>query len=183
MTVGMYALTQNIKHMKLKWSLIFLVALLAGGCGYHLVGKETSLPPHLKTMVIPLFGNSTQEPELQRDLTSIIRESFINDGRLKIVGENKADLLMKGVLFQYELRPISFDRQDIAVEYWVILGVDIEVIDQVKKKTYVKQKFTTKWDYKASAVVANSEASRQLALSEAYRDLASRLVSIVIEKF
>ena len=169
--------------MKSKWALIFLVVLLVEGCGYRLFGTERSLPPHLKTMVIPLFGNSTPEPEIQRDLTSAVRESFINDGRLKIVNENNANLLLKGVLFQYELRPISFDRRDIAVEYWVILGVDIEVVDQVKKKTYVKQKFTTKWDYKASSVVANSEASRQLALSEAYRDLATRLVSIVVEKF
>lgn len=169
--------------MKSKWTLIFLVVMLVEGCGYRLVGTESSLPPHLKTMVIPLFGNSTPEPEIQRDLTSAVRESFINDGRLKIVNENNANLLLKGILFQYELRPISFDRRDVAVEYWVILGVDIEVVDQVKKKTYVKQKFTTKWDYKASSVVANSEASRQLALSEAYRDLATRLVNIVVEKF
>lgn len=169
--------------MKSKLTLIILFALLVGGCGYRLVGSESSLPPHLKTMSIPLFGNSTPEPEIQRDLTSSIRESFINDGRLKIISENTSDLLMKGVLFQYELRPISFDRRDVVVEYWVILGVEIEVVDQVKKKTYVKQRFTTKWDYKASAVVANSEASRQLALSEAYRDLATRVVSIVVEKF
>jgi hypothetical protein len=134
-------------------------------------------------MSIALFGNSTAEPEIQNGLTNSIRESFINDGRLKIINENTADLLMKGVLFQYELRPISFDRRDVVVEYWVILGVEIEVTDQVKKKTYVKQKFSTKWDYKASAVVANSEASRQLALSEAFRDLATRVVSIVVEKF
>ena len=169
--------------MKLKLTLVFLFVLQIAGCGYRLVGMENSLPPHLKTMVVPLFGNSSPEPEIQRELTAAVRQSFINDGRLKIINENNADLLMKGLVYQYELRPISFDRRDVVVEYWVILGVDIEVIDQIKKKTYVKQKFSTKWDYKASVVVANSEASRQLALSEAYRDLANRLLSIVVEKF
>ena len=141
------------------------------------------MPSHLRNMSIPLFGNTSTEPGIQRDLTNAVRESFINDGRLKVITSDKANLLMKGTLYQYELRPVAFDRQDIAVEYWVILGVDIEVIDQVKKKPYLKQKINTKWDYRATSDVAGSEASRQIALAQAYRDLANRVVSLVIEKF
>ncbi|OGW27178.1 MAG: hypothetical protein A3K09_04375 [Nitrospinae bacterium RIFCSPLOWO2_12_FULL_47_7] len=167
--------------MKLK--LILMAVSLLSGCGYHLAGTENNLPSHLKTIVIPMFANVSPEPGIQANLTTSIRESFINDGRLKVVSENTADMLMKGLIFQYELRAVAFDRRDVAVEYWVILGVDIEVVDQVKKKTYLKQKVNTKWDYKASLDAAGSEASRQIALTQAYRDLANRLLSIVVEKF
>lgn len=169
--------------MKLKLTFVGIVVLLLSGCGYRLVGTENSLPAHLKTIVIPIFNNISPEPGIQRDMTTSVRESFINDGRLKVVSENTADMLMKGTIFQYQLRAVAFDKRDVAVEYWVILGVDIEVVDQVKKKTYLKQKLNTKWDYKASLDAASSEASRQIALSQAYRDLANRLLSMVVEKF
>ena len=169
--------------MKFKLVFIGAVVFLLAGCGYHLVGTENNLPPHLKTVVIPIFTNSSSEPGIQQGLTSSIREAFINDGRLRLVSTNNADMLLKGNLVQYELRAVAFDRRDVAVQYWIILGVDVEVVDHVKKKTYLKQRLNTKWDYNASLDASGSEASRQVALTQAYRDLANRLLSLVVEKF
>ncbi|MBI5426861.1 MAG: hypothetical protein HZA02_01130 [Nitrospinae bacterium] len=160
------------------------VLFLLAGCGYHLVGTGSgSLPSYIKTLSIPVFVNASPEPEIQIEMTRAIREAFINDGRLKVVGDEKAHLLMKGKVISYELRPVAFSQKDVASEYWVLLGVEIEMTDEVKKKPYLKQKFNTRWDYKSTTSVTSSEVARQEALNQAYRDLANRLVSIVIEKF
>ncbi len=161
------------------WALLLFLT----GCGYHLAGTQNTLPPHLKTVAIPVFKNVSSEPEIHRDLTNVIRESFITDGRLKVVETAQADLLMRGSLNHYNLRAVSFNTSDQASEYYVELGVDIKVNDQVKKKSFLKQKFNTKWDFRSSADVINSEAARQTALNDAYKDLANRLVSIVIDQF
>jgi outer membrane lipopolysaccharide assembly protein LptE/RlpB len=158
--------------------------LLISGCGYHLVGTGTTLPPHLKTIAIPVFSNTSSQPNIHRDITNAIRQSFITDGRLKVVSAtNKADLVMKGVLSSYTLQAVSFTTADVAREYYVQLGGSIDVKDRVKKQSFLKQDFATKWDFQTDADVINSEAARRLALQDAYRVLGNRLVSIVVDQF
>ena len=147
------------------------------------MGTGNTLPPHLKTIAIPVFGNSSAEPDIHRDITNVIRQSFINDGRLKVVTSKKADLVMKGILNSYSLQAISFTTEDVAQEYYVLLGVNVTVNDMVKKKRFLKQDFTTKWDFRTNADVINSEAARQVALNDAYVELGNRLVSIVVDQF
>ncbi len=160
-----------------------LLALLLSGCGYHLVGTSASLPQHLKTLSIPVFTNSSTEPEIHRELTSAIINSYITDGRLKVVRKGQADMVMNGNLFYYELEAVSFSSNDFASDYIVKLGVDIEVIDKVNNKPYLKQKFKTQWDYKASSDIVNTESARSAALEEAYQELGNRLVSLLIDQF
>jgi outer membrane lipopolysaccharide assembly protein LptE/RlpB len=171
--------------MKFRIKKLFLLStfLLIAGCGYHLVGTGTTLPSHLKTIAIPVFENKSSQPNIHRDITNSIRQSFINDGRLKVVNTSKADLVMKGVINNYTLQAVSFTAEDVAREYYVQLGGGIDVQDRVKKKRFLKQNFTTKWDFQTEADVINSEAARQLALNDAYRVLGNRLVSIVIDQF
>lgn len=157
--------------------------MLISACGYRLTGTGTSLPAHLKTVAIPVFKNTSTEPNIQREMTNVIRQSFINDGRLKVVNKDEADLVMKGVLNSYTLQAVSFDTNDVALAYFVALGINIDVRDMVKHKPFLKQNFTTKWDFRAQTNVINSEAARLAALNSAYKELGNRLVSIVIDQF
>ena len=173
----------NVMKMPIRY-FFFLAAMLGiAGCGYHLAGTGSSLPSHIHTIAIPVFTNSSSEPEIERELTRSVRDSFIRDGRLKVANKNRADLVMKGKLTYYNLRAVSFSSSDVATEYWVELRVDIDVFDQVKNETFLKQNLFTKWDYTSSEDVANSETARLAALDEAYRELGNRLVSLVIEQF
>lgn len=163
---------------------VLMFILPVSSCGYHLAGYGSALPSHLRTIAIPVLENSSPEPNIHRDVTDAIRQAFIADGRLKVVDTRKADMVLRGTLTNYQLRAVSFGGNDTAEEYIVRLGVQIEVYDQVKKKPYIKQqKFTTQWDYRATAGVIDSETARFAALKEAYDDLADRLVSIIVEQF
>jgi len=160
-----------------------ILASLFSGCGYHLVGYGSALPQHIRTIAIPVFKNTSPEPNIHRDVTDSIRRSFITDGRLKLVGTKESDLLIRGILTDYQLRAVSFSGMDVAEEYIVRLGVQVEAYDRVKKKILLAQKFVTQWDYKATSGVTGSESARFAALKEAYDDLGSRLISIIIEQF
>ena len=173
----------TIMKIQIKIFLLLVALLGIAGCGYHLAGTGSSLPSHIHTIAIPVFSNSSSEPEIERELTRSVRDSFIRDGRLRVADKNRADLVMKGKLTYYNLRAVSFSTSDVATEYWVELRADIEVFDQVKNKTFLKQNLFTKWDFTSSADVANSESARLVALDEAYRELGNRLVSLVIEQF
>ena len=163
-------------------ALMFCFAI--AGCGYHLAGHSSALPPHIRTIAIPVFENRSSQPNIHRELTSIIRRKFITDGRLKVVDRRKADLLLSGSLVSYDLRVVAFSGTDAASGYIVQLGVQVKAVDRVKRRMFLKQQnFTTKWDYQTTSDVIDSETARFAALEEAYEDLADRLVSIIVEQF
>lgn len=169
---------------KIRWLLPLLMATLVSACGYQATGlKSTHLPEHIRSLAIPVFENTSTEPVLQRSLTEALRRAFINDGRLQLAGENRADLVMKGTLTRYSIRAVAFNANDIATEYWVYLNVTVKVTERVAGTVHLDQKIRTRWDYRASSSVISSEVSRQEALSQAYRDLAERLVSLLLDQF
>ncbi len=169
---------------KIVW-LGLLVCLTLWGCGYQMAGRGASqLPPHLKTIAIPVFENNSAEPTIQRPFTEALRRAFITDGRLRLVNNKAgADLLVTGTLTNYWIRAVAFDANDVAIEYWVYIEADVLVQDQVKNQVYLKQKLKTRWDYLADNRITTTEASRQEALAQTYRVLSQRLVSLVNDKF
>ena len=99
----------------LRGALCFLVGILvSSSCGYHLAGYGSTLPSHIRAISIPVFKNSSSEPNIQRDATDAIRRAFISDGRLTVTDTSKADLLMRGTLTNYQLRGVSFSSEDSA---------------------------------------------------------------------
>ena len=162
-----------------------LLSLTLWACSYQMAGRGASqLPPHLKTIAIPVFENKSSEPTIQRPFTEALRRAFITDGRLRLVNNKAgADLVITGALTKYWIRAVAFNTNDVAIEYWVYLEADVQVQDQVNHQTYLKQTLKTRWEYLADNSVITSEASRQEALVQTYRVLSQRLVSLVNDKF
>ena len=149
----------------LRGALCFLVGVLvSSSCGYHLAGYGSTLPSHIHAISIPVFKNSSNEPNIQKDATDAVRRAFISDGRLKVTDKRKAEIVMRGTLTNYQLRAVSFSSEDSAEEYIVRLGIQVEAYDQIKKKTIFNQKFTTQWDYRSTSSVVDSESAKYMAL-------------------
>ena len=165
--------------------ILFSILVLLPACGYHLAGTGTAqLPPHLKTIAIPVIDNTSQEPTINRNLTESLHQAFIRDGRLKLIKqEDQADLVLNGKLVRYHVRAVGFDNRDVANEYWVYLDLDVNIQDTVEEKTYLKQILKTRWAYQSESDVISAEAARQEALLQAFRLLGDRLVSLTIDKF
>ena len=72
---------------------------------------------------------------------------------------------------------------DIALPIVEESGYDIEVIDQVKNKVFLNQKLKTQWDYKSTSDISDTETARLKALDDAYNELGTRLVSLIIDQF
>ena len=169
---------------KNNWLLSFSIScFLFSGCGYHLVGTGSSLPPHLKTIFISIFKNTSSQPEIHRELTSAVLESFISDGRLDVVKKNDADLVMDATLIFYQKRNVSFGSQDLVSNIILEFGVRLKVTDQVKNKIFMEKELKTQWDYKSTSDIATTERARLEAIALAFQDLGRRLVSLLVDQF
>ena len=169
--------------INLKLSILILSIFFLTSCGYHVSGTGGSLSKGIRTISIPVFDNISTEPLIQRQFTDAVRQAFLTDGRLRLSSPDKADLLLNGVITNYYIQSVAFNRDDVVTESIITLAIKVKVLDQVNENVYMEDSMRTNWDYRSDSLVINSEAARQIALQEAYRDLALRIVSLVIDKF
>ena len=169
---------------KKNWLLSFFIScFLLSGCGYQLVGTANTLPPHLKTIYISVFKNTSSQPEIHRELTSAVLQAFISDGRLKVAKKGDADLIMDATLIFYQKRNVSFGSQDLVSNIIIEVEIELKVTDQIKNKIMVQEKLKTQWDYKSTSDIAATERARLKALDLGFQDLGRRLGSLLIDQF
>ena len=57
----------------------------AASCGYALAGRGSFLPDYIRTIGIPMFGNTTPYPTVEQVFTEKVRVEFQSRGRYTVV--------------------------------------------------------------------------------------------------
>ena len=107
-------------------------ALAATSCAY--TTSTALLPPHLKTVAVPVFENGTTEYTLEQDVTEAVISRFVADNHLKVVDEKSADAVIKGRLILYKNAVFCFSQAAQAQEYRVTLTASVTFKDKVKNR-------------------------------------------------
>ena len=114
--------------------LLALAALLAGCYSF----SQTSLPSHLRTVVIYPAENKTYQSQMGDKLTTAIRDLLKREApSLRQVNENgQSEILL--TLKSYTNRPRKYSAGGQVEEYEVALVVDVLFRDLVKEKDVYK---------------------------------------------
>lgn len=102
------------------------VALCAWGCGYS---TRSSLDPQYQTIFVRAFENYSKEYDFQAPLTNAVIRKFITDGRLKVVNQEQADLLLEGVILSYDLKGLTYDRNDEVTQFLCVVTAGVRLTD------------------------------------------------------
>src|SRR6266511_568865 len=105
---------------------LFLLSVLVGGCGYSLGGN---LPPHVKSVAVPMFKNLTQQPAIENVITSAVVNAFSNTGRLKVVPVEQADSLLEGEITSYSVDSIAYDSSANAQVFRLQVALNVQFRD------------------------------------------------------
>src|SRR6185369_7968637 len=90
---------------------VSFVAAIVGcvvGCGYHLAGSGTAVPPGATSMSVAVFGNHSREPGLEVALRRSIEEEFRSRGPLTVKPDPEGDLVVSGTIRQFQTSPVAF---------------------------------------------------------------------------
>ncbi len=161
---------------------LLLTSLL--GCGYHLAGSGVDLPPEAKTIAVPTMQNLTFEPALESVVTKYIREEFLSASRLKLIqSAGEADLLLKGTILNFNLIPISFDRdRSVVLEYRVKIDVDVRLEESASSKIIWEDPFfESTAEFFVREDTSTTRVAQDRAIAEASKHLAENLISRVLE--
>src|SRR6266581_243954 len=112
--------------------LVFAAGLGVGACAY--TASSVSLPPHLKTVAIPVFENATNEYTLEQQLTDAVVQRFVSDNHLRVVDAKSADAVLRGKIILYKNSVFGISTQNLAQEYRVTIAVSAVFKDQVKNR-------------------------------------------------
>lgn len=152
--------------------------LLGSGCTYSFTGSN--LPAHVKTVAIPNFSNETLEPGLDQEITTVVIDRFIKDGRLKLASEAKASCRLSGRVVKYENRVNNYAPDESPRDYIVVVTVAVTLRDMVKNRDLWKDDSLTRTSIYVPGAVTGP-GSEQDARAYADSALASDMITRTME--
>jgi len=159
------------------------LAGLVGGCGYS-VGLGGNLPSHLKTVAVPIFVNSTQQPAVESVITAAVVNAFVTSGRLKVVPVKEADAILEGNIISYNLDSIAYNSQINVTVYRLRVRVNILFRDVRQGTTLYKQDGLEQWaDFRVQGQVSDTLAREDQASRQAAVEIGRRIVASAVDRF
>ena len=160
-----------------------VLACLVGGCGYS-IGLGGNLPSHLKTVAVPVFVNSTQQPAVESVITAAVVNAFVTSGRLKVVSVKEADSILEGNIIGYYLDSIAYNAESNVTVYRLRVRVNILFRDIRQSTTLYKQDGLEQWaDFRVQGQVSDTLAREDQAARQAAVEIGRRIVASSVDRF
>ncbi len=169
-------------------------ALAAGvsacACGYALAGRGSFLPEYIKTLGIPMFGNTTPYQTVEQIFTQKVREEFQSRGTYSVVpSDTGVDGIVRGEIQSISTQPVSLTDAQLASRYRFTVVVKVAFEDVKAQKTLWENpalSFSDEYEMAtpggsldASAFLGNQSA----ATDRMATDFARSVVSAILEAF
>ena len=164
--------------------LAFLVTTLAG-CGYHLAGHGSTLPPTITAIGIPVFVNKTSRPELEQRVTEHVVDEFTTRGRVKIrPGEEGADAVLQGTLYSYATTPVLINQEGRAQRYEILITARVVLKEtRTDKVLWEDDHFLFKRQYDVAQTSVTYVDQETIAIDQVATDFARSVVTSILEGF
>lgn len=142
------------------------------------------LPPHLKTVAIPVFENGTTEYTIEQDVTDVVIEKFVADNHLRVVDERSADAVIRGKITTYTNAVFGFQAQTGAQEYRVTIGMEVTFKDLVKnREVWTEPNLVKSANYYVQDVPGQTAKTELDGRKEAIDKLAEEILSRTVQSW
>jgi outer membrane lipopolysaccharide assembly protein LptE/RlpB len=165
---------------------VVLTATVLAGCGYHVVGRSSSLPSGWKTIAIPAFVNRTTHYRIEQRFTSAVVREFLARTSYKIVqNQESADGILLGEVLTIETSPILFDATTGQVTTMLVtVHAKVSLVSRADEKVIFKNDdLVFREEYQISGDVNSFFEEQNPALDRMSREFAARVVGDVVEGF
>ena len=162
------------------------IGLMIGGCGYHVAGQSANLPSGWQSIEIPAFKNDTTRYRIEQKFTAAVIHEFLTRTKYHIVQDpQSADGVLTGEVTSIETDPVLFNATTGEVTTMlVVVHMKVSLVDtKSEKPVYHNDDMVFRQEYQISTDVNTFFEQQDPALERMARDLASHVVSDVLEGF
>lgn len=117
---------------------LFMVTYLVN-CGFY--SMAGSIPPHIRSISIPLLDNETAEFGISEEITDNLLEKFTDENILRVVDEENSDSILRGSIIQAEDIPYTYSKEEVVGEYRFTISIDVEWVDVANDKILLQKIF------------------------------------------
>lgn len=161
-------------------------AMILAGCGYHVAGQSSNLPPDWKSIAVPAFKNDTTQYRIEQRFTAAVIREFLSRTKYRVVQDPaSADAVLQGEVLSIETSPVLFNATTGEVTTMLVtVHAKVQLTDSMTKKSVYENDDTLfRGEYQISPDVKSFFQEEDPALERMSRDFASHLVANVVEGF
>jgi len=166
--------------------LVLGAAVFLSGCGYHVVGRASTLPPNWETIAVPAFKNDTTRYRIEQRMTEAVIREFIQRTKYHVVqDEAGADAVLHGEVLSIDTAPVLFNTTTGEVTTMLVtVHAKVLLVDNhTQKSVYHADDMVFRDEYQISTDVQSFFEEQDPAVERMSRAFASKLVSNVMESF
>ncbi len=133
-------------------SILFLLS-----CAYSFKG---SLPDNIKTVQVEQFRSNVTEYGLEQEITSLVTESIVRDGRLSIDNESP-DARISGSVTHFARTAVTYTGGEEVEQYKLELRVSVSMDNTADNEYIIRDETVSEWLlYDPSSETLNSARER-----------------------
>src|SRR5216683_515649 len=85
-------------------------AMWSAGCGYHVAGRNDSLPKSIHVIAVPALENKTTSYRIEQKLTAATVHEFLAKTQYRVTSNPaQGDAVLRGTVISVEAVPLLFD--------------------------------------------------------------------------
>lgn len=169
--------------LKHKWARLVLCFALVGtaGCAGYKLGPVNGVAAGARSVQIAPFANKTMEPRLTDALAIEMRRELQRDGTFRLATHGDGDIVVTGVLTNFNRHEISFVPADVLTvrDYRLSLTAVVTATDRTAGKTLLNAQPVT--GYTLVRVGSDLTSSERQALPLLAADLAKHVTQLLSE--
>lgn len=119
---------------------VALMIWMLTGCGFY--SFTGSIPPHIKSIAIPLFINETSEFGIAESITDAITEVFIDENVIRVVDEERSHSILRGTIKKVSDSPYTYTPEEEVSEYRYSLIIRVQWYDVAEDRVLLEKDFS-----------------------------------------
>lgn len=172
---------------RVKRLVAFLMLIVLTGCGYHLVGTASYLPPEFQSLHVELFKNQTSRGDMDQRVAEALNLEWVRRGRFQLVDRpDQADIVLSGTMTRLSVIAVSFDESGRATEYQMTLLTEVRLHDVREDDPVLlweDKAFSRRTSYSVAEDAVDYFDRQREAMDELSKYYSRALVSAVLEGF
>jgi hypothetical protein len=161
----------------MKTPVTVLVLFAYFGCTYSFKGG--SVPPHLKTIAIPIVEDQSGygDPSLREQFTHQLVQRFINDNTLGMSDRTTADAVLEGIITDVKDAPSVVQAGDQVTRRRITVQVHMTFQDLKLRKKVWEKDFSSWGDYPSGGGLTQRTEGIQEAVRKLTEDILNETVA------
>lgn len=119
---------------------ILMIFILQSSCMFY--SMAGSIPPHIKSLAIPLVENNTAEFALAESVTDHLVLKFTEENILRLIDEKSADSVLRGIITSVNDGPYTYNQNEAVTEYRFTLNMKMDWLDVENEKVLLTKQYS-----------------------------------------